>query len=569
MKYLSTISLLALTAGLAAAPLHAHAQSKWGAHVEAEGKWGTERSLGELGLFIPIWQNDTTLAFTDLRGRLDDNGSQEGNFGLGVRHQLNSNWAVGGYAFYDRRRTPNDNYFHQGTIGLEALTKNFELRSNIYIPESTEKLVGGSSGSGGGGGGGGSSTTEASVAGGNFQLITTTIGAGGSAAVERALPGADIEAGYKFDLPGNWEAWGYAGAFHFNADGYNSVTGPRGRIELSYNNVPYLGEDSKFTLGFETQTDTVRGSQSWGIARLRIPLNRSTAKRRGHLSELDKRMTTRIVRDIDIVSQEGEASGGGGSETTVTAETATVTLDNGVDVTSYTELENGDDIPTEVTNAGANSLIVLKEGTIDTAATINMNAGQVIMSGGETLTLTGNTSGLVRNATLPGSRATINNTNVTNVIETADNAVIKNINTDNGFVPLRINGDNNIIDGVNMTNTFGSLSVLNGSDNLSVSNFTIDGGGINLGSSDNATFTNVTVSNAFSGVIFNAGQTINNPTFTNVTFDTVTFQIIANNITTTVNNPSGALTSINGSVACNNPGTINGSTMTINGVACP
>src|SRR5690606_38194843 len=138
-------------------------------------------------------------------------------------------------------------------------------------------------------GGGGGGTTSASVVGGNFQLTTVT----GGGLVERALPGADVELGYKFDLPDNWEVWAYGGGFHFDADGYKNVSGPRGRLELTYNDLPYLGENSKFTVGVETQTDNVRGGQSWGIARLRIPLQSFGGKKsdaRPALSPLDQRM---------------------------------------------------------------------------------------------------------------------------------------------------------------------------------------------------------------------------------------------------------------------------------------
>lgn len=91
--------------------------------------------------------------------------------------------------------------------------------------------------------------------------------------------GLDIEAGYGFNLPDGWQFWGYASGFHFDSDGYDNVTGPRGRIEVSYDNVPYLGTGSRFTLGFEGQTDNIRGGQSFGIARLRIPLNAPGTKR--------------------------------------------------------------------------------------------------------------------------------------------------------------------------------------------------------------------------------------------------------------------------------------------------
>ena len=228
-------------------------QDKWQGHVEAEGKWGTERSLGEIGVFLPAWQDDDTLLFGDVRGRFDDQESSEGNFGFGARQQISDKWILGGYAFYDRRHTENNNTFDQATIGAEALSENLEFRVNGYIPESDEKTVIA----------GTSASTAGLAAGGTFQLVTTT----GGGVVERALPGFDAEMGYKFDLPDNWELWAYGGGFHFDADGYDNVSGPRGRVELTYNNVPYLGEGSKFTLGFETQTDNVRGGQSWGEQR--------------------------------------------------------------------------------------------------------------------------------------------------------------------------------------------------------------------------------------------------------------------------------------------------------------
>lgn len=117
--------------GLASAFAYAD-EPKWQGHIEAEGKWGTERSLGELGLFLPAWQDDDTLVFGNLIGRFDEYGSSEGNFGLGLRRQMNDKWILGGYAFYDRRRTENDNVFHQATIGLEALSENMEIRGNFY-----------------------------------------------------------------------------------------------------------------------------------------------------------------------------------------------------------------------------------------------------------------------------------------------------------------------------------------------------------------------------------------------------------------------------------------------------
>ena len=139
MSRIHILPALLLTTALCVPIAHAQDAPKWGAHVEAEGKYGTERSLGEVGLFAPLWQDDDTLVFADIRGRIDSRDSSEGNFGLGLRHQVNNDWALGGYAFYDRRKTDFGNKFNQATIGVEALSENLEFRINGYIPESTEK----------------------------------------------------------------------------------------------------------------------------------------------------------------------------------------------------------------------------------------------------------------------------------------------------------------------------------------------------------------------------------------------------------------------------------------------
>lgn len=385
----SALCIIGLTPQLAAA------EPKWQGHVEAEGKWGTERSLSELGLFLPVWQDNDTLVYGNIIGRLDDQNSSEGNFGLGLRQQIDNKWILGGYAFYDRRRTENDNVFHQATFGVEALSENMEFRVNGYLPEGEEKKISGS---------GGGTVTSASVVGGNFQLSTTT----GGEQVERALLGVDIEAGYKFDIPGNWQLWAYGGGFHFEADGYDNVSGPRGRMELSYNDVPYLDEGSRFTVGYETQSDNVRGGQSWGIARLRIPLQAFSEKKdnaRPALSELDKRMTARVQRDIDIVSAKGSAG-----PTTTTTEAATVTVNNQTYSSIADQIRAGDNIIADVAAAGANSLVVVDgaNGTITTNQ-IAMSAGQTLIGGGSMLTATG-LSGATAPLAMPGTRPLLNGT---------------------------------------------------------------------------------------------------------------------------------------------------------------
>src|SRR5690606_1566670 len=77
---------------------------KWGAHLDFEGRWGNKRSLGDAGLFAPLWQSPSSLLFTDIRARFDSDDGREGNFGLGFRHMLDNGWNLGVYGYYDLRR---------------------------------------------------------------------------------------------------------------------------------------------------------------------------------------------------------------------------------------------------------------------------------------------------------------------------------------------------------------------------------------------------------------------------------------------------------------------------------
>ncbi|MBF0166963.1 MAG: inverse autotransporter beta domain-containing protein [Alphaproteobacteria bacterium] len=107
---------------------------KWGPHIDLEGKAGTKRNLGEADLFVPLVQNQQSLLFADFRTRLDDHGSQEGNFGLGARAMLDHGWNLGAYGYFDRRRSDNGNYFNQATLGIEGLSQDWDVRLNSYLP---------------------------------------------------------------------------------------------------------------------------------------------------------------------------------------------------------------------------------------------------------------------------------------------------------------------------------------------------------------------------------------------------------------------------------------------------
>ncbi len=488
--------------------------AKWESHIEAEGKLGNNRDLGEANLFMPIWQNEDSLLFTDIRGRIDNADSEELNLGLGFRQIINNNLILGGYGLYDRRKTGNENVYNQDTLTAEALTANFEARVNAYIPESGEQDIGAGSAVG-------------SINGGNIQVQNF------SAPSERALPGVDIEVGAKLNLAPNLELWSYGGGYYFDADGFEKVAGPRGRLEMTYNNVPYLGAGSKFTVGLEAQHDDVRGGQQFAIARLRVPFssfngNKAQTSRYASLSPIEKRATTRIYRDVDIVS--GEKEGG----KLIGTEAATVTLASGASVSAITTIDASTaNLVTDVAAAGANSLVVIdgSGGAINTGR-VTVQNGQAIVGGGTSLTAA-TAGGKTVSFNVPGSRPTIN----ANALATSDAFFIDNTSNNTRLENLTIAGNRTgifINEGSNTT--IRNVSVSAGSEYgivvfgaaanqilIENSQVTSSGlSGIDVLSSARATLNNVEISNAGTEGLFvraNARVTANNIQITDSTGD--------------------------------------------------
>jgi len=331
--------------------------NKWEAFLDVEGKIGSHRHLGEGDFFIPLVQDEDTLLYTDIRYRLDNQSSKEGNFGLGLRHILPSSWIVGGYTYYDRRKTPYDNYFSQITAGLELLSVDWDFRANVYIPIGT------------------TSHLEDSLSSVDFSGTSIMYSQG----EERSMKGYDVEIGYRlpiFDAQEEQQVRLFAGGYRFYEDDVQSVQGPRGRVELTFDEVPFLWEGSRLTLGAEVQRDDVRGRQSFATLRIRIPFGNQKIKSAPiqKLSAIEKRMTTPIIRDVDIVSQAGvfEAP----VEVTATAD------GNKLVYIKHDEISSGAELNTLIQNAGENATIVLNGTLTGINSLSTMKDGQTIIGKG-------------------------------------------------------------------------------------------------------------------------------------------------------------------------------------------
>ncbi|NQY43640.1 MAG: inverse autotransporter beta domain-containing protein [Legionellales bacterium] len=104
--------------------------------IELDYKYGNERALGRTGILVPLTYSNQKLFYTNVFMMGDTNKAFEGNFGVGYRHKIAEAWFVGGYGFWDIRRTTYKNNIHQATFGLEFSGDYTDFRTNFYIPQS-------------------------------------------------------------------------------------------------------------------------------------------------------------------------------------------------------------------------------------------------------------------------------------------------------------------------------------------------------------------------------------------------------------------------------------------------
>ena len=425
-------------------------------YFEIGTRLGNEFNQVTGDLFLPTLQDDESMLYLDIRGTAFESGF-EGNFGLGLRHITDCDYIFGVYAYLDRMRSPNGNYFSQATLGLELMDEIWDFRANAYLPEREGQAVG---------------TPFAEHFGGTIVVRTPE---------ERAYHGGDVEIGYLLagNAPGSVELRAFATGFHFSRDvqNYKDISGGRARLELRLYDLDWLGEGSRLMLGAQYQYDRVRGDVASGLLTVRVPLG---PKPRRPMNRLQRRMLDRVVRDPNIISNE-----------TLTAELA-VDPDNG---STFGQVFVADattsDIPGLVTSAG--SLQVILDGS---RGPINLNQSIVLQNGqtlrGAGFTVTGKNTG---NQAVFGGAATVNGTNnAQDVVVLASNSTVKN---------LTITGGQNGVFGNNTSNIEISDNSIRGAANSGVqlsgtSSGTIDSNRITQNGIDGLTidrFASGTISN--------------------------------------------------------------------------
>src|SRR6266581_4104234 len=261
--------------------------AKWSPYIELGGMGGT-RSWGDVDIFVPLWQDQGSLLFGDLRGTFTTQPTEEGNFGLGYRTQISPEWILGGYGYFDIANSANDNLFYQVTLGIELKSVDWDFRVNGYIPINPD-----------GGDISNNKNPSIHISGNTIQMVTESQG-------EKALYGFDGEVGWRvplFPADGDFDVRVYAGGYYFTNSDVDTIAGPRGRIEARLYDIDFLGLQSRLTAQGVVQWDSPRGIQGFGGLELRIPLGAVTGNPGPKLSPLDRRMVDRVQRDVDIVTE--------------------------------------------------------------------------------------------------------------------------------------------------------------------------------------------------------------------------------------------------------------------------
>lgn len=538
---------LLISAGTARAggPAEALDHKKWHPWFELGGYLSNERSRGEAALWAPLWQSQTALMFTEIRGKLFDEDAQEGNFALGMRVMLPSGWNLGAWGGWDHRRTALDNSFNQVSFGVEALSERFDLRANGYVPIDDRAHVS-------------NSTTFtpgspfAQLTGNQLSVVTGGNTTTTTELFELAHHGFDAEVGVLLFGGAGRSGGGlkevstssrrhelrvYGGGFWFdNDDATQEIAGPRGRIEFRINDIIQSLPGSRLTIEGEVSHDDVRDDR-WEIgARLRIPFvggRRHGGSSYASLTAQEQRMMEALERDTDVVAQSQ-------SETTqiVTPLVQEGAIDDATNVAlNQVAFANSNTGLQTAVATGANTLIIVQGsgGQIDVSVTDGqaLQASQTIQGGGSTIHIRGATTGTVVPFTAPGAQPTLFSNNVssfnTGIVTVASNTHVAGLNIlgpgggvggqNTGIVGNSVN--NVVIEQSVISNIGNGMRFLGGSDNITVSNNTVLNSsfqGIQITSGS----TNVTVSgNAISNTGTDGVSVISNNSNVTVSGNTI------------------------------------------------
>ncbi|MCA9213380.1 MAG: right-handed parallel beta-helix repeat-containing protein [Planctomycetales bacterium] len=395
----------------AASTITAHAGSIYDApqsaplfrsYFESAGRIGNEQSMVQGDLFLTTLQTDTSLLYVDLRTNYVDSDKYEGNFGLGWRGIVDDSYIFGMYGYFDRTRSALENYFSQGTFGMEFMSNEWDFRANGYFPQT----------------GGERSGTSIAVFNGTNFIVSTPF--------EYAYYGTDLEIGKLLasTTDGGVELRAFLTGYYFDRDipAFEEIAGGRVRFEMRMYDLDWLGPGSRVMLGAQYQYDDYNESVTSGLVTVRIPFGAAQRTPYG----LQRRMLDTIVRDNDIVTRRGTLRERGLDPETNNPFPRSIVVDGSTNAVA------------QVAAAQPNTMIVVNgdQGLVNVAAPLVLKDGQILRSAG--FQVLGEQT--KRLATF-GSAGTLVGTNATqNVIVLANNVELRDLTVMGGLNSVFGNG---------------------------------------------------------------------------------------------------------------------------------
>lgn len=416
--------------------VEAPSRDKLKPRIEGNWRYSNDRSILMSEIWVPLAQNveAASVLFGDVRIMGDNNDNTEFNAGIGYRDVLNNtrlgDGVAGGMVWFDRRLTQRDSEFNQVTVGGEWLTEDWDVRVNGYVPLNDSNTFTQANPNGSGAGFAG-----------NQVFVNTD-----QTVVEEALPGADLEIGYRLKfLDGITDATRvYAGGYHFEGDQAEDVSGFRTRFTSD------ITQDVQ--IGARYQHDDERGSQTYLEATVRFPMGfKKSFKEEGLYARLDESPE----RDIDIVSSEAVIDQGVTNTTLLNAQTGLaqniIHVDNTNGAGTGTAEDPFNTLAAAEAAAGVNDMIYVHRGD---GTTTGMSDGITLNDAGQMLAGSG--------ANLLFSRdrfRTAGNRNISGTIVNASQAPVITNGAGNG---IDLTADNIFVSGIIVDGATGhGIDVLN------------------------------------------------------------------------------------------------------------
>lgn len=205
---------------------------------------GIKQSYAELGLFLPIFSENTLTSFIDCRGYRLNNAKWGLSSGIGIRKHIDDDQMIGANIYYDYLEGNFHKSFQRAGFGLEWLGECLDFRINTYFPVGHQ------------------------IHSSKIASYTDYIGRYKAACRTKQFSigsGVDAEVGHLFSCWNTFNVYGAAGPYYYSARQKNNYFGGQARIEVTY--------QSLVSIQIRTSYDKINHSRTQGQIQISIPFD--------------------------------------------------------------------------------------------------------------------------------------------------------------------------------------------------------------------------------------------------------------------------------------------------------